>query len=160
MAESGQYGIGAELALRGEGPAGAGGRQWAANTNSDSDEEEAVVGGSLRATLVVGRRRGRAEGEAGGEGGGAEEGGGSGGEEERGGKGRRRRYCGRRATQLIWVIILLLFGILSNYPGTQRGFLSPIARGCTGLHRSKSVRPTGAGVLVFVGLCRLVRVKG
>ena len=67
MAESGQYGIGAELALRGEGSAGAGGRQRAANTNSDSDEEEAVVGGSLRAMLGVGRRRGRAEGEAGGE---------------------------------------------------------------------------------------------
>ena len=65
MAASGQYGVGAELALRGAGSAGAGGRQRAANTDSDSDEEEAEVGGSLRATLGVGRRRGRAEEEAG-----------------------------------------------------------------------------------------------
>ena len=38
--------------------AGAGGRQRAANTNSDSDEEEAVVGGSLRATLGAGHAEG------------------------------------------------------------------------------------------------------
>ena len=44
----------------------------------------AEVGGSLRATLGVGRRRGRAEEEAGEEEGGEEEGSGGGGEEERG----------------------------------------------------------------------------
>ena len=49
MAASGQYGIGAEMALR---------RQRAINTDSDSDEEEAVVGGSLRATLGAGHAEG------------------------------------------------------------------------------------------------------
>ena len=49
MAASGQYGIGAEMALR---------RQRAINTDSDSDEKEAVVGGSLRATLGVGHAEG------------------------------------------------------------------------------------------------------
>ena len=52
MAASGQYGIGAEMALR---------RQRAINTDSDSDEEEAVVGGSLRATLGVGHAEGAGE---------------------------------------------------------------------------------------------------
>ena len=49
MAASGQYGIGAEMALR---------RRRAINTDSDSDEEETVVGGSLRATLGVGHAEG------------------------------------------------------------------------------------------------------
>ncbi len=49
MAASGQYGIGAEMALR---------RQRAINTDSDSDEEEDVVGGSLRATLGAGHAEG------------------------------------------------------------------------------------------------------